>query len=194
MIIGITGGIASGKSLVTDYLKQKGYFVIDSDEIAHEAYNINTTEYHKILSLFSAELNGGELDRKKIASIVFNDKEKLKALESIIHPYVFKRIEELKKNNKDKLIFISMPLLFEVGYDKKVDKIITVSVSETTEILRLMNRDNIDFDYASKKIKSQMPLKEKVNNSDYIVDNNYSINETYITVDNILKDLEKMVK
>lgn len=193
MIVGVTGGIATGKSTVTNYLKTKGYFVIDCDELVHDAYKIGSDVYNKIISLFNLN-KGFEIDRSEISKIVFNDKEKLRELEAIIHPYVFKQIDlELKKNN-DKIKFISMPLLFEVGYNELVDKVITVSVNKTTQVLRLMKRDNIDYDYALLKINSQMDLVEKINKSDYVIDNSYSIDETYIAIDNVIKDLEKMVE
>lgn len=193
MIVGVTGGIATGKSTVTNYLKTKGYFVIDCDELVHDAYKIGSDVYNKIISLFNLN-KGFEIDRSEISKIVFNDKEKLRELEAIIHPYVFKQIDlELKKNN-DKIRFISMPLLFEVGYNELVDKVITVSVNKTTQVLRLMKRDNIDYDYALLKINSQMDLVEKINKSDYVIDNSYSIDETYIAIDNVIKDLEKMVE
>ena len=193
MIVGVTGGIATGKSTVTNYLKTKGYFVIDCDELVHDAYKIGSDVYNKIISLFNLN-KGFEIDRSEISKIVFYDKEKLRELEAIIHPYVFKQIDlELKKNN-DKIRFISMPLLFEVGYNELVDKVITVSVNKTTQVLRLMKRDNIDYDYALLKINSQMDLVEKINKSDYVIDNSYSIDETYIAIDNVIKDLEKMVE
>lgn len=193
MIVGVTGGIATGKSTVTNYLKAKGYFVIDCDELVHDAYKIGSDVYNKIISLFNLN-KGFEIDRSEISKIVFNDKEKLRELEAIIHPYVFKQIDlELEKNN-DKIRFISMPLLFEVGYNELVDKVITVSVNKTTQVLRLMKRDNIDYDYALLKINSQMDLVEKINKSDYVIDNSYSIDETYIAIDNVIKDLEKMVE
>lgn len=193
MIVGVTGGIATGKSTVTNYLKTKGYFVIDCDELVHDAYKIGSDVYNKIISLFNLN-KGFEIDRSEISKIVFNDKEKLRELEAIIHPYVFKQIDlELKKNN-EKIKFISMPLLFEVGYNELVDKVITVSVNKTTQVLRLMKRDNIDYDYALLKINSQMDLVEKINKSDYVIDNSYSIDETYIAIDNVIKDLEKMVE
>ena len=149
MIVGVTGGIATGKSTVTNYLKTKGYFVIDCDELVHDAYKIGSDVYNKIISLFNLN-KGFEIDRSEISKIVFYDKEKLRELEAIIHPYVFKQIDlELKKNN-DKIRFISMPLLFEVGYNELVDKVITVSVNKTTQKVNL--DDSKTFKFINSKI------------------------------------------
>ena len=194
MIVGITGGIATGKSLVTDYIKNKGYFVIDSDSLAHEALTKGKDTYKQIVSIFDCLDENKEIDRKKLGKIVFNDHKAKKILEDIIHPYVFSRIEEEKKKNSSNLTFIDMPLLFEVGYENRVDLVISVVTNEVTQALRLSKRDNISLEYAKVKISNQMSLKEKIEKSDYVIDNSNSINETYKTVDNVLENIKKMVK
>lgn len=183
MIIGITGGISSGKSVVSDYLISKGYKVVDSDLLVHEAYqNI------KIQDEIKKDFKIDAIDRKELGKLVFSDETLRKKLESIIHPYVLKRIEEEKKNI-DKVLFIVMPLLYEIGYEKNVDKVLVVNVNKVTQELRLMNRDNIDRSYAKKKIASQMPLEEKVKKADYVIDNNSSIEETKLIIDNVLRSI-----
>lgn len=194
MIIGITGGIASGKSSVSDYLIKKGYDVIDSDILAHEAYNKDCPIFKDIIKQFDCLDKNGEIDRGKLGKIVFSDKEEKKKLEAIIHPYVFNRIEEEKKKKQSGLVFVVMPLLFEVGYSDKVDMVWCVYVSEDVELERLMRRDGIDSEYAKKKITSQIPLSEKVNRSDYVIDNSYSLEETYKNVDNVLNIIKKLEK
>ena len=194
MIVGITGGIATGKSLVTDYIKNKGYFVIDSDILAHEALTKGKDTYKQIVSIFDCLDENKEIDRKKLGKIVFNDHKAKKILEDIIHPYVFSRIEEEKKKNSSNLTFIDMPLLFEVGYENRVDLVISVVTNEVTQALRLSKRDNISLEYAKVKISNQMSLKEKIEKSDYVIDNSNSINETYKAVDNVLENIKKMVK
>ena len=192
MIIGITGGIATGKSAVSDYLKEKGCFIIDSDVLAHEALIKTSRCYKEVISKFDCLTIDGEIDRKKLGKEVFNNKERKKELENIIHPYVFSRIEEEKAKTKDDLVFVVMPLLFECGYFNKVDSIICVVANEDVQIKRLMDRDNIDFEYAKKKISNQMPLCDKASRSDYIIDNSGSISETYIEIDNVLAKLKKL--
>jgi len=194
MIVGITGGIATGKSLVTDYIKNKGYFVIDSDSLAHEALTKGKDTYKQIVSIFDCLDENKEIDRKKLGKIVFSDHKAKKILEDIIHPYVFSRIEEEKKKNSSNLTFIDMPLLFEVGYENRVDLVISVVTNEVTQEIRLSKRDNISLEYAKVKISNQMPLKEKIEKSDYVIDNSNSINETYKAIDNVLENIKKMVK
>ncbi len=194
MIVGITGGIATGKSLVTDYIKNKGYFVIDSDSLAHEALTKGKDTYKQIVSIFDCLDENKEIDRKKIGKIVFSDHKAKKILEDIVHPYVFSRIEEEKKKNSSNLTFIDMPLLFEVGYENRVDLVISVVTNEVTQALRLSKRDNISLEYAKVKINNQMSLKEKIEKSDYVIDNSNSINETYKAIDNVLENIKKMVK
>lgn len=194
MIVGITGGIATGKSLVTEYIKNKGYFVIDSDSLAHEALTKGKDTYKQIVSIFDCLDENKEIDRKKLGKIVFNDHKAKKILEDIIHPYVFSRIEEEKKKNSSNLTFIDMPLLFEVGYENRVDLVISVVTNEVTQALRLSKRDNISLEYAKVKISNQMSLKEKIEKSDYVIDNSNSINETYKAIDNVLENIKKMVK
>ncbi len=194
MIVGITGGIATGKSLVTDYIKNKGYFVIDSDSLAHEALTKGKDTYKKIVSIFDCLDENKEIDRKKLGKIVFSDHKAKKILEDIVHPYVFSRIEEEKKKNSSNLTFIDMPLLFEVGYENRVDLVISVVTNDVTQEIRLSKRDNISLEYAKVKISNQMPLKEKIEKSDYVIDNSNSINETYRAIDNVLENIKKMVK
>ena len=190
MIIGITGSIASGKTFVTDYLKQLGYKIIDADEISRDLLKKNNEGYFKVIEVFSKEIltDQEEIDRKKLAKMIFNNSLNKEKLENIVHPLVFKKIEEEKKNYiEEKYIFISMPLLFETGYQSMVDKIITVYVTRDVQVCRLMNRDNIDKEYANIKIASQFDLEKKVKNSDYVIDNSFSKEKT---IENIKKVLE----
>lgn len=190
MIIGITGSIASGKTFVTDYLKQLGYKIIDADEISRDLLRKHNEGYFKVIEVFSKEIltDQEEIDRKKLAKMIFNNSLNKEKLENIVHPLVFKKIEEEKKNYiEEKYIFISMPLLFETGYQSMVDKIITVYVTKDVQVCRLMNRDNIDKEYANIKIASQFDLEKKVKNSDYVIDNSFSKEKT---IENIKKVLE----
>ena len=133
-----------------------------------------------------------EIDRKKLAMMIFNNSINKKKLEEIVHPLVFEEIEEYKEKYKeDKYIFISMPLLFETGYQNKVDKVITVYIKKDIQVERLMKRDDIDKEYAITKISSQFDLEEKVKNSDYIIDNSYNKEETIKRVKKVLELLKE---
>ena len=182
MIIGITGSIASGKTFVTDYLKELGYKIIDADEISRNLLKKNSEGYFKVIEVFSKDIltDNEEIDRKKLAMMIFNNSINKKKLEEIVHPLVFEEIEKYKEKYKeDKYIFISMPLLFETGYQNKVDKVITVYIKKDIQVERLMKRDDIDKEYAITKISSQFDLEEKVKNSDYIIDNETSDSGVY---------------
>ena len=150
-IIGLTGGIASGKSTVSQYLQKKGYQVIDSDLIVHELWKSNESMKKKVISTF--ELNKDEDIIKSLKTFVFKDEEALEQLNQIVHPYVFKAIEEKLKTMKDEtIIFIDMPLLFEVGYQSEVDETWLVYVTQSIQIKRLMKRDHMSFVAAVERI------------------------------------------
>ncbi|MDD8048286.1 MAG: dephospho-CoA kinase [Thomasclavelia sp.] len=184
-VIGITGGIACGKSEVTSYLTSKGYVVIDSDKLVNEAYQDSDIK-NKLEASFHT------LDKKSIGQVIFNDTNKKKTLENIIHPFV---IEGLKKgiqtNQNQDLIFLDIPLLYESNLEYLCDKVIVVSITLDNQIKRLCKRDNIDPNYARIKIDSQMRLKEKEKRADYVLDNNHSLDDLYHQIDMILKGEER---
>lgn len=190
IVIGITGGIASGKSLVTNRLKALGYTIVDCDEISHEVF-----EESKTKELLKKAFNIDSVTRSSIARIVFSDKSKLSILNNIMYPLILKRLEEVMKANKKlKCYFVDVPLLYERNMEYLFNKIIFVNVSSEIQIERLMKRDNIDYDYAKEKIDSQLSMKEKekktIKNNNYIINNNGIIEDTYKEIDNIIKELK----
>ena len=193
MVIGITGNIASGKSLVTNYLLNKNYKVIDSDKISHDVLLLDEVK-EKLINSFSLEIITNEqIDRKKLGSIVFNNKDKKELLQSIVFPYILKEINNQINSYKDgniKLIFLDAPLLIEYNIMYLVDKIILVKTNKDIQIQRLMARDNISYEYAIKKINSQLPVEEKEKYANYIINNDLDINYAYNQIENILKQLE----
>ncbi|HEY4543806.1 MAG TPA: dephospho-CoA kinase [Tissierellaceae bacterium] len=175
-IIGLTGGIATGKSTVSEILKKNGYTVIDADIIAREVVNIDKPSYEEIKKYFGNEilLENKEIDRKKLGSIVFNDIDKLLVLNELTHPYIYEEILKQVNINKGKNIFIDIPLLFEEE-DKikksgiEFDEIWLVASDYDIQVQRLMKRDKISKEEAVKKIKLQMNLKEKIDKSDLVI-------------------------
>lgn len=176
-VIGLTGGIASGKSLVSRFFEKENVVVLDADKIYKNLLKRNKIMYNEIKNAFSLT----ELDLKTLSEIVFNDEEKLKVLNSIAHPYVKKvmleRIQRLKKT--EKLIVLDIPLLFEAKMENLCDKIICVYAEEKVQLERLLKRNDLSLDSALKRINSQMPLKEKCRLSDYIIDNSLDMDNTY---------------
>lgn len=185
-VIGITGSIATGKSTVTNYLKSKGYLVVDSDKLAHDALTID----HDCIKLTKErfDLGKGAIDRKALGRIVFNDKQAKADLEGIIHPYVIKEIKKQVTLNQNKeFVFLDIPLLFESKLEYLCDKIIVVYLSEQEEIKRLMKRDNIDEVYAKTIVSNQMSIEEKKVRADIVLDNSQSIEHLYNQIDKLLK-------
>lgn len=176
--IAITGNIASGKSTVEKIIEELGFKVFDTDKIAHEI--LESSE--EIKEVF------GTTDRSEIAKIVFNDKEKLTILENIIHPQVKEKILEIF-SKEFKIVFISVPQLFEAGFENLFDKIIFVTANVDIRLERLMKRNSLTQKEALIRINAQNDEKDKINKSDYIIENNFDENELKIQVKNLLSIL-----
>ena len=182
--VAITGNIASGKSQVENFLAEK-YPVYDTDKMVHELLNELTDFYG--LDVFTNE----KIDRKKLGKIVFSNAEYKKKLEDIIHPKVKERISEIfKKHENEKIVFISVPLLYESGFDKLFDKTVIVTTDEKSRIARLMERDNISEDEAMRKINSQLSQEEKVRKADYEIKNYSDIKALKIEIENFLNTIQ----
>lgn len=192
MIIGITGSIACGKSTVSNYLKSKGYIVIDADKIGHEALDDDYVKEKLILAFGNEILEDNKINRQKLGELVFGNSSNLNVLNSIIHPKIRKKIlEKIDKNNDKELIFIDVALLFEAKFDDLVDKIIVVYVDKNTQLTRLMKRNSISKKEALSRIVSQMSPIEKAKLGDYTVNNNLDVINTYKQVDKVLSELKK---
>lgn len=192
MIIGITGSIACGKSTVSNYLKSKGYIVIDADRIGHEALDDDYVKEKLIVAFGNEILEDNKINRQKLGELVFGNSSNLNVLNSIIHPEIRKKIlEKIDKNNDQEFIFIDVALLFEAKFDDLVDKIIVVYVDENTQLTRLMKRNSISKKEALSRIVSQMSPIEKAKLGDYTVNNNLDVINTYEQVDKVLSELKK---
>lgn len=192
MIIGITGSIACGKSTISNYLKSKGYIVIDADKIGHEALDDDYVKEKLILAFGNEILEDNKINRQKLGELVFGNSSNLNGLNSIIHPEIRKKIlEKIDKNNDKELIFIDVALLFEAKFDDLVDKIIVVYVDKNTQLTRLMKRNSISKKEALSRIVSQMSPIEKAKLGDYTVNNNLDVINTYEQVDKVLSELKK---
>ncbi|MCG7332187.1 dephospho-CoA kinase [Salinicoccus roseus] len=193
-IIGLTGGIASGKSTASDYIRSKGYPVLDADTYAKKATAKGGPAYQGIIDHFGAELlqDDGEIDRRKLGAIVFNDDGERKVLNQLVHPEVRRMMDA----DKDRLaeegdVFLDIPLLFENGLDRQCDITLTVYVDQETQIERLMERNGFSHSEALSRINSQMPLSEKRDRSDEVLDNSGSKNELYAQIEDFLANIEK---
>ncbi|KPU27832.1 dephospho-CoA kinase [Caloranaerobacter sp. TR13] len=185
-IIGITGGIATGKSTVTNLLKELGYIVIDADKIAREVVEVGKIAYLDIIKEFGKGIlqENKQIDRKKLGEIIFKDVEKRRKLNQIIHPRIIQ--EMINKTNQysdgNKVIFLDIPLLIEEKnilekQGLKFDEIWLVYADEENQLSRLIERDKLDMENALDRIRAQMPMTEKLKIADIIIDNNRGISE-----------------
>lgn len=191
-IIGLTGGIGSGKSTVASYIASKGIPVYIADEEAKKLMDSKKIST-KIQAIFSENILtiDGTLDRKKIAAIVFNSPEKLSKLNAIVHPEVKKHFRNwLNLHKKAPFIIKEVAILFETGGNLSCDKVILVTAPEEIRIQRAMKRDNVDRDSVLKRIQNQLPEEEKISKSDFVV-YNIDLQNTFIEIDQILKILAK---
>lgn len=193
--IAITGGIASGKSLVEKFLKQEGAAALDTDEVVHKLLENNQNIIKKVYELFAqtgidVRNESGSIDRKKAGQIAFSDQQKLKELEKIIHPEVKKITRDFFANNKDKeLAVVSAPLLYEANMDNMFDFVITVTADEKIRLGRLMNTRNLSEDQAQNRINSQDFGREKLEKADFVIKNNGSVDDLENTVKKILNKI-----
>ena len=191
LIIGITGSIACGKSLVSNYLREKGYTIIDADKIGHMALENDEVKKQLVNKFGKSILKDNEVNRITLGKLVFENNENLKELNNIIHPQIRKNIsEQIQVHKNEKLVFVDVPLLFEAKFDDLVEKIIVISLDEKIQLERLMNRNSLSKEEAVQRIKSQIPVREKEKLGDYVVDNSFTQENTYSQVDRILEKLK----
>ncbi len=191
-VIGITGGIASGKSNVCKVISDLGYPIIDSDQINTEFSKKGGPIYEAILNRFGNDFldENGELNKRKLAKIIFNNSAAKLVLNQATHPIIIEEIKKQIKELSDGIIFVEIPLLFEAKLEYLCDKIICVFLNKKTQVLRLMQREGIDEDYALAKIHSQMDLYMKKTLSDYVVDSQGTFEDTKNQVLKIIEDLK----
>ncbi|HYE83245.1 MAG TPA: dephospho-CoA kinase [Clostridia bacterium] len=182
MVIGLTGGIASGKSTVAAKLKKLGAAVIDVDILARGVVSKGEIAYNRIVQCFGENilLPSGEINRKRLGSIVFSDKEKLALLNSITHPEIISRVKdkirELKVSGK-RIIVVDAAILIEMGLHKYVDSVWVVIVDRDTQIRRLIERDKFDYKDSENRINSQFTNEVRKKYADVIIDNNKPVEE-----------------
>ena len=172
MIVGLTGGIGSGKSMVAKLFESLGCAAFNSDEAAKNVY-YNPLIKKQVIDLLGAESykSDTEINKSYISSKIFSDTTLLHRLNEIIHPAVKKMFEEFVKNNSDKIIIKETALLFEVKIEKEVDKIILVTSPDKLRIERVMKRDGLSEQEVINKIKSQLPQEDKIKLADFVIKN-----------------------
>ena len=197
MIVGLTGGIVGGKSTVASMFKDLGAKIVDADKLGHSVILPHRPAWKKIIRLFGKDIlrNDLTIDRGRLGKIVFTNQTLLKKLNEITHPEMIKLIKKEinlarnKTHNQEKILIIAAALIYEAKIDRLMDKIIAVYIDEDEQIKRIIKRNNLSKEEALQRIKSQMPMKEKVKMADYVIDNSNSLDETKKQVEKIWKKL-----
>lgn len=189
--LGLTGGIATGKSTVSRFFRQHDIPVVDADVIAREVVEPGTDGLAEIIKTFGTEilLEDGSLNRKKLGEIIFKDEDKREMLNQILHQEIHQKMmmaKEKWENERVPLIVFDIPLLYEADYQSTFDAIMVVYVPEKTQIARLMERDELTVQQARDRIASQLPIEEKKARADIVIDNSQTIADTYEQVQNWL--------
>ena len=200
IIIGLTGGIGSGKSSVTEMFKDEGAYVIDFDYLARVVVEPDKPAWKKIIDYFGPEILSPDrtLNRSILAEIVFSDTKSRKALEGFTHPRIFEErdtlIKDIKKKDSNAVVIIDIPLLFELSLKKKFDKVILVYVSRDVQIKRAIKRGVLTKEKVEKRLKAQIPIEEKNLLSDYIINNEGSLKDTRDQVRKVVNELKELEK
>lgn len=200
-IVGVTGGIATGKSTATNYIKMRGYEVVDFDKIAHDILDDKLTK-SQIISTFGEEIldENENIDRKKLGALVFNNRKNLEKLNNITHPKIYEKgREKIKTLLDERIIFLDIPLLFETknifeDFYENVDEIWLINSKGEAQTSRLMIRDKLSVDEAKERIRLQMPMKVKSKLSDVVIYNNSDIYALYDEIRIVLNNLERRVE
>lgn len=192
MIIGLTGSIASGKSTVSKMLEQKGYPIVDADEIARLVVEPGTPVIREIAETFGQDMlrEDGSLNREKLGAHIFGDVKERKKLNEIIHPAIREEMHRQKDEwiaRGEQTVIMDIPLLFESKLQSFVDKIIVVSVKPEIQKSRLMARNELTEQEADERISSQLPMEEKEQGADAVIFNNGTLQETEKQLESILK-------
>jgi len=202
LLVGLTGGIASGKSVVAHMLEEMGAYAVDFDILARRVVEPERPAWKKIVDYFGNDIlqNNGGIDRKRLSEIIFGNSEKRKKLEGFTYPLIagefIRQVDEIASNDPDAIIQAVVPLLVEAGMQALFHKIVVVYIPREKQIKRLMERDGISKKHAINILNSQMRIDEKIGWADFVVNNENSIEETKKQVHDLwdkLRDLQKAI-
>ena len=195
ILVGLTGGVATGKSTVARMFARCGAVVIDADALAHEAVEPGKPAWRAIVKTFGKTVLNSDrtLNRQALAALVFRQPARLRRLEQIIHPRVAReqarRTREAARNDPNAVVIYDVPLLFEAGIDARVDKIIVVTADRATQIARLHHRNGFTRADAIRRTRSQLPLRRKTAAADYLLDGTISRPRLFTAVKRLYREL-----
>ena len=194
-VIGLTGGIGSGKSVVSQFLAELGAVVIDADEVGHEALKRDTDLYREVVAAFGKQVltPGGDIDRKKLGEIVFGNPESLLRLNQIMHPRMFDMVKaqiDGYRRQRAGVVVLEAPLLLEAGWTSLVDEVWVTVASETTVLRRLGERSGLSQAESLARIRSQLSLEERVKHADVVINTDCSLGELRARVGELWEGLQ----
>ena len=200
LIVGLTGGIASGKSETAKIFRKLGARVIDADAISRDVMRPHTECWQKVTTAFGKEILTKDLtiDRSKLAGIVFADQHKRLLLNSLLHPVIMHTIEEMvariDKEEPEALVIIDAALLVETGIYKRCEKLVVVCAAGDTQVDRLRERNGMPREEAQKRIAAQLPQSEKVNVADYLINNDHSLETLHKETERVFRSLTALLR
>ncbi|MGD8776614.1 MAG: dephospho-CoA kinase [Syntrophobacterales bacterium] len=198
--VGLTGGIASGKSTVAKGFARLGAKVLDADEVAREVVLPGRPAWTKLREVFGSDFFQVDqsLNRNKLRRLIFADPEKRLQLNNIVHPEVMREIqhrsEQMAATAADAVLVVDVPLLLEVGAADRFDRVVVVYANESVQIDRLMKRDGLSLEEATEALAAQMVLGEKVGKADYVIDNSGTREETQVQVEEVWQELLELAR
>lgn len=199
LIVGLTGGVASGKTAVSRVLREEGAYIIDADQIARELVQPHKPAWNELVRAFGKEIlqEDGSIHRRKLADKVFTDPEQRKVLNQILHPRIKeemdRRTKEIGQKDPEAIVVIDAPLLVELGVYRKVDQLIVITSTQMQQMERLKERDGRSPEEALRLFSSQMPVEEKVKLADFVIRNEGSLEETKKRAKEVFKELKRVM-
>lgn len=196
MIIGLTGGIGSGKSTVSNILRELGIEIVDADKVSKEISE-KKENIEKMIEIFGKEITDekGRIVREKLREVVFSDRELLNELNGLLHPQIDRYFKEKRgKIRKDEIVIFDIPLLFETNMEYLCDKVVLIGAEREVQIKRVMKRDSVNRELAEKMVDKQMSFEEKEKKADIVIMNDTTFEHLETKVKNLYKELKSFVK
>jgi dephospho-CoA kinase len=200
LVVGLTGGVASGKTTVAQILKEEGAILLDADQIARQLVEPQTPVWAEVIKAFGTDIldEDGSIRRKKLAALTFSDPRRRKRLNEILHPAIRKeitrRLKEIGRRNPEAIVIVDAALLVETGDYREMDRLIVVTSAEAQQLERLQQRDGASREQALAILTSQMGTEEKVKVADFVIRNEGSLEDTKKRAREIFRELRRMVR
>jgi len=198
LIVGLTGGVASGKSTVSSALREEGAYLIDADQIARDLVQPHTPIWQELIDTFGEDIlqKDGSIHRKRLAALVFSNREKRTRLNQVLHPRIKeetqRRLRAIGQSDPEAIVVIDAALLVETGDYREMDELIVVRATEAQQMERLRERDGASLREAKQIVSAQIPLEEKLKVADFVIGNEGSIQETRRQAKAVFQELKRL--